>query len=209
MIACDTPWLEKGDKLICFGDSLTAAPDGYVKILEAELKKRRIAVVNAGRGGDKTPWALTRLYPAVIEAKPDAVLIFLGTNDAAVGRGVWADEPRIEPAVYKGNLRWIVHLCRLAGIKKFSIATPTCFEGPALLNTGDVLPAYQLAAREAADEAGARLVPLDAVFARETCRHRPAAALTAPDGTHMTPAGNKLIAAAMLDAWFPKPPNKA
>jgi hypothetical protein len=31
MLKFDAPWLEKNDTLVCFGDSLTAAKDGYIK----------------------------------------------------------------------------------------------------------------------------------------------------------------------------------
>jgi lysophospholipase L1-like esterase len=205
MLTFDTPWLDKGEKLVCFGDSLTAARDGYVKILEDKLRKLKIKVINAGLGGDKTPAALTRLRSEVIALKPDAVSIFLGANDAAVGRGVWADEPRVEPAAYKNNLIWIVHLCRLAGIRKFSIATPAWqFEGAALANSGSVMPLYCIAAREAAEESGSRLAPLDAAFAREWLTRGSRAKsglLLTRDGVHMTPAGNELIAATMLATW--------
>ena len=205
MLNFDTPWLEKGERLICFGDSLTAAEDGYVKILEAKLKRHKIRVINAGLGGDKTPNALARLRSDVIALKPDAVSIFLGVNDSAVGRGVWADEPRVEPAAYKNNLIWLVHLCRLAGISKFSITTPAGhFEGPALASYGNVLRQYCIAAREAADESGSRLVPLDAAFIQEWLLHSSKAQsglLLTRDGVHMTNAGNELIAATMLDAW--------
>ena len=190
---------------MCFGDSLTAAQDGYIKILDAKLRKQKIKVINAGLGGDKTPAALARLRSDVIALKPDGVSIFLGANDAAVGRGIWADEPRVEPEAYKNNLIWIVHLCRLAGIGKFSIATPAWqFEGAALENCGGVMSAYCIAAREAADESGSRLVPLDAVFAREWLTRGAGAKsgmLLTRDGTHMTPAGNEFIAATMLAAW--------
>jgi lysophospholipase L1-like esterase len=206
MLNFDAPWLEKGEKLVCFGDSLTAAKDdGYVKILEDNLRKLKIKVANAGRDGDKTPTALTRLRADVIALKPDAVSIFLGVNDAAVGRSVWADEPRVEPEAYKNNLIWIVHICRLAGIKKFSIATPAWqFEGTAMASYGNVLPQYCLAAREAADESGSRLVALDAAFAQEWLLHGGRAKsglLLTRDGVHMTSAGNELIASTMLETW--------
>ena len=206
MIVNDAPWLEKGEKLVCFGDSLTAAKDGYIKILEDKLKNLDITVINAGLGGDKTPAALTRLRSEVIALKPDAVSIFLGANDVAVGRGVWSDEPRVEPVAYKSNLIWIVHLCRLEGIHKFSIATPAWqFEGEAFANAGGVMPPYCIGAREAADESKSRLVPLDAAFAQEWHLHgrkSNAGLLMTRDGVHMTPEGNRLIAATMLKTWM-------
>ena len=57
------PWLQSGETLVCFGDSLTSAANGYVKILQEKLQFRGIKVVNAGLAGDKTPQALTRLQP--------------------------------------------------------------------------------------------------------------------------------------------------
>jgi hypothetical protein len=60
-----------------------------------------------------------------------------------------------------------------------------------------------VAAREAADESGSRLVPLDAVFAQELlhgARAKSGLLLTC-DGVHMTSAGNELIASTMLATW--------
>jgi lysophospholipase L1-like esterase len=78
---------------VMFGDSLTENLDGYTKELEVVLHQRGISLNRAGRGGDKTPWALIRLQADILARKPDAVCVFLGANDAAVGRGRWADEP--------------------------------------------------------------------------------------------------------------------
>ena len=201
----ETPWLAKGENLICFGDSLTAAKDGYITIVEDKLRSLQIEVVNAGVGGDKTPNALVRLKSDVIALKPDAVSIFFGANDAAVGRGIWSDEPRIEPGAYKSNLIWIVHLCRLSGIKKFSISTPAGhYEGDEFVNSGGGMSSYCIGAREAADEIDARLVPLDAAFALEwhlRGAESRAGLLMTRDGVHMTPEGDRLIASTMLTAW--------
>lgn len=203
MITYDSPWLNAGDKLICFGDSLTADRNGYVRILQEKLAAQQVTVVNAGRGGDKTPWALTRLEPDIIAKKPQAISIFLGTNDCVVGRGRWADEPTVPSEVYKSNLIWIVHLCRLTGIQKFSITPPLCrFEGEAWLEHGDIMAPYRLAAREAADEMKARFVPADSVFADEWSRHPGhTGLLLTRDGTHLTKKSNELLAEAMLKAW--------
>ena len=162
MLDFSQPFLEKGEKLVCFGDSLTAGDSSYVSYLQKTLPDNEI--INAGRGGDKTTWALTRLEEAVLSHNPDAVLIFLGANDAAVGRAVWADEPTVTVEAYRCNLVWIAHLCRLRGVKKFSVATAFGFEGPSFLEQGKIIEPYYLAAREAADEIGARLVPLDILF---------------------------------------------
>ncbi len=202
MLDLNSPWLEKGETLVCFGDSLTAS-NAYVKIIQEYLNKLEIKVINSGLGGDKTPAALTRLNKDVLAHKPDAVCIFLGTNDAAVGRGEWADEPIVPPEVYKHNLIWIIHLCKLAGIKKFSIATPAWnFTGNAFYQYGNILSSYCQMAREAADDSAARMVPIDVAFANELAtRPGEESILHSPDGVHMSEKGNALIAKTMLDAW--------
>lgn len=199
----DKPWLKKNDTLICLGDSLTASKAGYVALLAKALKPMKIRVINAGRGGDKTPWALTRLDPEVIDRKPDAVSIFLGTNDAVIGRGRWADEPRVTPEAYRCNLIWIIHLCRLKGIKKFSITPPLWRpEGDLWAEFGDAFAPYRMAAREAADEMGARLAPADVAFAEEWQKHPGhSGLLLTVDGVHLNARGNQILANAMLKAW--------
>lgn len=199
MLDFSSPFLEKGDKLVCFGDSLTAQEGSYVTHLQAALPDNKI--INAGRGGDKTTWALTRLEQDVISQAPDALLIMLGTNDAAVGRGIWADEPTVTPEAYLCNLKWIAHLCRLKGIQKITIATPFGLEGPSYIQHGNIIAPYALAARQAADEIQARPVPLDALF--ESLRKGAPLSdmLVTSDGTHPTAEIQKEIAKTMLKAW--------
>ena len=201
------PWLHAGETLLCFGDSLTAAANGYVKILQETLQLRGVKVINAGLGGDKTPHALTRLRADVIDRKPTAVSIFFGNNDAIIGRGVWRDEPIVSPVTFEDNLKWIIHICRLqGGIEKFSINTLTPrMEGRQFLDFGDNRGAYCQAARHAADAMNARLVPLDSVFAelreKNYARMLPDGLLYTRDGLHMNDEGNRIIADAMLREW--------
>jgi len=207
MITQLNPWLKSGDRLICFGDSLTAGTNGYVRMLTEALQSQGIEVVNAGRGGDKTPWALTRLETDVIARKPTAVSIFLGANDAAVGHGKWSDEPTVTPEAYRCNLVWIMHLCKLSGIAKFSVTPPLWrFEGAQWAEFGDVMAPYRQMARDAADQMGARLVPADIAVAEEWARHPGhAGLLLTSDGVHMTEKGNHIVADTMLAAWGLKP----
>ena len=203
MITHENPWLKSGEKLVCFGDSITAAKDGYVSLLAGALAAKDIEVVNAGRGGDKTPWALTRLQQDVIERKPDAVSIAFGANDAAVGRGCWADEPRVTPEAYRCNLVWIIHLCRLQGVKKFTVLPPLFrYEGEQYGEFGEGMLPYRQAARDAAEDAGARFAPVDIAFADEWARHPGhAGLLLTRDGVHPTAEGHDLIRKTLLDAW--------
>ena len=204
MIRHEGPWLTKGETVICFGDSITAPENGYVAILKKHLTPRGITVINAGVGGDTVPKALTRLKQDVIDRKPDAVSIFLGTNDATCGRGRWADEPRIPPDGYRASLEHLVYLCRIWGnIGKFSITPPLWrFEGDAFAEFGDHLAPYCIAAREAADNARTRFVPADTAFSGEWDRHPGhTGILLTTDGTHLAETGSGIDAEAMLKAW--------
>ncbi len=203
MLDMESPWLTAGDTLICFGDSLTNAADNYVDRLAERLAPRGITVLKRGRGGDKTPWALTRLQTDVIDAKPTAVSIMLGTNDAQVGLGKWADEPTISPELYRGNLVWMMHLCKLAGISKFSITPPLGrFEGALRRVAGDVFGPYRDAARQAAAALQARVVPADVAFLEAWESHpQHTGLLLTRDGGHLNGKGNDLVAQCCLEAW--------
>ncbi len=197
------PWLKPGETLVCYGDSITAGRY-YVPLLQAELAKKGIKVVNAGVSGDKTPMALTRIKE-VAGLKPDAVMLFFGANDSVIGRGRWRDEPLVEPTTFRDNLVWIVHYFRLrTNVRKFSIVVPTgrC-EGAARGEFGDICRAYQQAARDAADRTDAVLVPLDTEF--EWIHRReakdPCELLLTRDGVHFSPRGSEAAARAMLRAW--------
>jgi len=199
MLDLTKPFLADGNKLICFGDSLTAQENSYVTALARELSRN--TVVNAGLGGDKTPAALLRMEKDVFEQNPDAVLIMLGTNDAAVGRERWADEPMISAEAYRCNLVWMIHLCRLRGIGKISIATPFGFEGRSFLAYGARSSAYALAARDAADEMKIPLVPLDCLFSKLRGNTPLTELAVTRDGTHPTAQSQQAIARTMLETW--------
>ena len=197
------PWLAPGEKLVCFGDSITANERYYIKYLREALEPKGIKVVNAGRSGDKTPMALTRIGDVKAE-KPDAVLLFFGANDSVIGKGRWRDEPTVSPEAYRDNLLWILHVLKRAGVKKFAVvAPPGCCEGATLLEFGASCPPYAQMARVVADRSDAVLLPVDVAFA---CAHKknpesPLAFDLTRDGVHFSDKGSKLAADTMLKAW--------
>ena len=204
-VLLEKPFLESGDRLVCFGDSLTESPTGYFPHLESALKKKGIEVINAGLGGDKTTTALTRIKTDVIDRKPTAVSIFFGTNDAVHGHGRWAHEPEVSANTLKDNLKWMVHICRLAGIRKFSInSLPGENEGAPLAEYG-TRSCHIQATRHAAEEAKCLLVPLDFIFREGAKQH--VAELEANglfytyDGLHHTAFSAELICRTMLHVW--------
>ncbi|MBQ6597087.1 MAG: hypothetical protein IJH79_05995 [Lentisphaeria bacterium] len=201
MLDLSKEFLAKGDMLVCFGDSLTFADPGYVSILREKLSGN--TVINAGKGGDKTVTALMRFQKDVLDLKPNALSIFFGVNDAVIGHGRWANEPMLSPEAYRSNIVWMIHTARLSGISKVSVAAPFAEpEGEYFLEDGDCFAAYCLAARKAADEMNARIVPLDSMFRNEWRKHPGhTGLLLTRDGVHPTPEGNRLIAETFLSAW--------
>jgi len=72
-----------GKHIICFGDSLTYGT-GAAEGMDYPAQLSRLIsrpVINAGRPGDTTASALTRLQRAVLSHDPRIVLITLGGND--------------------------------------------------------------------------------------------------------------------------------
>ena len=204
-VLLENPFLEPGDRLVCFGDSLTADDNGYRFFLQQVLEKQNIEVINAGVNGDKTTTALPRIIPDVLEKKPTAVSLYFGTNDACHGHGRWSHEPQVSWQALRDNLKWMVHICRLAGITKFSInSLPGDNEGAPLAEYGTRYDHIQ-AARHAAEESKTLLVPLDYVFREGAKLHTSElnenGFFYTVDGLHHTPFTAELIAKTMLHSW--------
>ena len=84
-------------KILCFGDSITAAKDSWADRLGA--KSQKIRIFKAGRNGRKTSDSENEL-PPVLALYPDTevVLFFLGVND------LWRDDINL---VVK-NMSWMI-----------------------------------------------------------------------------------------------------
>jgi acyl-CoA thioesterase-1 len=102
-------------RVVFLGDSLTfgAGLESRLEAWPAVLGQRlledgvRIEVVNAGVSGDTTRGGLVRL-PALLELKPDVLVVALGGNDAAHGEAV---------GLARENLNRIVSQAQKAGAK--------------------------------------------------------------------------------------------
>lgn len=202
-VLLEKPFLEKGDRLVCFGDSITEEPTGYVSFLAKKLEVMGIELINAGVGGDKTTTALPRIFPDVINHKPTAVSIFFGANDFCHGHGRWSHEPQIAWQTLRDNLKWIVHICRLNGIQKFSInVLPDELEGTVLAEYGSRME-HLRATQLAAEEAKTLCVNLNYVFGMGKNFHEYSenGLLYTRDGIHPTEFAAEIIAETMLHCW--------
>lgn len=63
MITFTNPWLNSGETLICFGDSLTNAANNFVDILKERLTPKRIEVIKSVLGCDGSAVCVCRPVP--------------------------------------------------------------------------------------------------------------------------------------------------
>ena len=64
-------------KIICLGDSITVAPNGWVSILD----QNRGIWINEGIAGDTALGMAARLQNQVLASKPDGVFLLASVND--------------------------------------------------------------------------------------------------------------------------------
>ena len=88
-VGCNKPTSPSnaGPRVLAFGDSLTVGigttgGGNFVSLLSARVGT---TIINAGRSGDTTGSALSRVDDAVIERDPDLVIVLLGGNDLLQG----------------------------------------------------------------------------------------------------------------------------
>lgn len=110
--------------IVAFGDSTTAKRDGvevYSDILTKEVRVMEVPVQVLNRGVPKntTADARSRFQADVLDHSPQAVIIQLGINDAAID--VWENPPRKHPRVslreFSGNLEYFITTLRQNGIR--------------------------------------------------------------------------------------------
>ncbi|MFC1767935.1 GDSL-type esterase/lipase family protein [Candidatus Margulisiibacteriota bacterium] len=106
-----------GENVICFGDSLTSGMgaergEDYPSILRQKLG---VPVINAGRSGDTTETALSRL-DKVLEKNPKIVIVELGANDFLTSfQGGWVEADKSHLKAFE-NLKIIVNKIQNVGV---------------------------------------------------------------------------------------------
>lgn len=174
--------LEKGDKLVMIGDSVTdcgrsrpfgdgikgETGNGYVSLVQAELTAFRpdlgIRVINTGTSGNTVRDLKDRWETDVIELKPDWLSIMIGIND------VWRQfdapfqkEKHVYLDEYTQTLDELVNITKPL-VKGLVLMTPYYIEP----NAGDpmraVMDRYGLAVRDIAKKYGTYFADTQAAF---------------------------------------------
>ncbi len=198
--------LKKGDRIIFFGDSLTAlagqeAPKqhvtkGYVRIVRETLqdkhKDKNIVVDWVATGGHTVPDLLKRVDKDVIAKKPTIVVIQIGCNDAR----------RIPKDTFKSGLEELIDKLQKADIQVVQCSLTSVGEKHDGTNKDDAkLEEFAEVAREVAK---AKKLPLNdlrkafvAHWKKNNPDNKPSGILTY-DGNHFNDAGHKFVAEQML-----------
>ena len=196
--------LEKGNKLLMIGDSITEAPkgSGYVdcvtSLLHAAYPQLRIEVVNKGIGGNTSRDLKKRWRDDVLDHRPDWLSIMIGINDvwrqfALPGEGinaVYLDE-------YETTMRELIDSVK-NDVKGLILMTPFYIEA----NRSDAMRVrmdeYSSVVKALATEYNAILVDTQAVM-DELLSHYYSGEV-ASDRVHPKRAGHMAIAIAFLKA---------
>ena len=194
--------LKKGDRIIFFGDSLTAlaikdpnVPEGkgYVPLVRAALKDNGVDVDAVATGGHKVTDLLKRVDQDVLAKKPTFVVIQIGVNDASAG---------VTPELFKSQLEELIGKLQRGGASVIQCTCTCRIEGYNPENAMDKkLDALAEVARLIAREKQLPLVDLRKAFIEYWKTHNPEnkpRGFLTYDGNHWTEAGHQYVAEQML-----------
>jgi lysophospholipase L1-like esterase len=207
--AADAPTvsLQKGDRIVFLGDSITAAgvgPKGFVTLIKNALAEKHkdldMEIVGAGVSGNKVPDIQKRLEKDVLSKKPTIVVIYIGIND------VWHGEK--DPAKgtskenYEAGLRDVIKRCQEAGARVVLCTPSVIGEKNDGSNTNDAkLDEYAEISRTVAKDLKVPVCDLRKEFQAYEKDHNPDnkdhGVLTG-DRVHLNDAGNQFVADALL-----------
>src|SRR5262245_29172510 len=199
--------LKKGDRIIFFGDSLTAlagvdgpkekgVTKGYVRIVRDTLKENHrdkdIEVDWVATGGHTVPDLLKRVDKDVLTKKPTIVVIQIGCNDAR----------RIPKDTFKSGLEELIDRLHKAKIHVIQCSLTSVGERHDGGNKDDAkLEAFAQVAREVAKEKKVPLNDLRKAFVAYWKEHNPDnkdKGFLTYDGNHFNDTGHQFVAEQML-----------
>jgi lysophospholipase L1-like esterase len=154
-------------KILCFGDTSTEMGAvielrGFVAQL-MDRYVRRADVLLRGFTGYTTREALRILKTAVLDERPDFVVLFFGTNDSALPGQI----QHVPVAEYRENLQRMATEIVTAGAWILFVTPPPVDERRVRSRTMDHTALYAQACREVAEEMRAPLVDLFERLQRE------------------------------------------
>ncbi len=201
-------FLQKGDRIIFFGDSITqlgVKPKGYVTIIQDSLHALRAEinaeVIGAGISGNKVPDLQKRLQHDVLDKKPTVVVIYIGIND------VWhfatpnlKGTPKEE---FESGLKEIITAIQNTGARVILCTPSVIGEKNDGTNPQDaMLDQYSAISRRVAKETGSRLCDLRKMFTQYLKAHNlhnEEKGILTSDRVHLNDEGNRFVAKELLN----------
>jgi lysophospholipase L1-like esterase len=194
--------LKKGDRIIFFGDSLTAlagaeepkkhVTKGYVRIVRETLKDRDVTVDWIATGGHTVPDLLKRVDKDVIAKKPTIVVIQIGCNDAR----------RIAKELFRTSLEELIDRLQKANIQVVQCTLTSVGEKHDGTNKDDPkLDEFAAIERVVAKEKNVPLNDLRRAFLAHWKKNNPdnkGSGILTYDGNHFNDAGHQFVAEQML-----------
>ncbi len=197
--------LKKGDRIIFFGDSLTAlagidgpkdkgVTKGYVRIVRDTLKEKHkdIEVDWVATGGHTVPDLLKRVGKDVIAKKPTVVVIQIGCNDAR----------RIPKETFKTGLEELIDKLQKEKIQVVQCTLTSVGEKHDGTNKDDPkLDEFAAVQRAVVKAKGVPMIDLRKAFVEHWKKNTPdnkSAGILTYDGNHFNQAGHQFVAEQML-----------
>jgi lysophospholipase L1-like esterase len=194
--------LKKGDKIIFFGDSLTAlaikdsrVPEGkgYVPLVRAALKDKGVEVDAVATGGHRVTNLIARVDKDVLAKKPTVVVIQIGVNDAS---------GNVTPEMFKAQLEELIDKLQKGGAQVVLCSCTCRVEG---YNADDAmdkkLDALADVARAIAKDKKLPLNDLRKAFIDYWKKNNPEnkkSGFLTYDGNHWTETGHRFVADQLL-----------
>ena len=168
-------------------------------LLAASYPDRAIRVINAGIGGNKIGDMLARLERDVLAHKPDWVTVNVGINDVWHGLDNKANGTSLSD--YKTGLNTLLDRLLASGTNIVALP-PTVIEEAAESRGNVALRPYRAAMRELAQAKNILIAPTDTDMDAALRVSNPDGKGTTltTDGVHLAPAGDAVMACAVLKA---------
>ncbi|MEM9723256.1 MAG: exo-alpha-sialidase [Bacteroidota bacterium] len=196
-------------RVVLFGDSMTEgwgvdSTRSFGSLLETELKQTGIpvAVLNAGKGPDRSDMAIARMQQDVIVKQPDVVLIMYGAYDAMVDSG--KTKARIPLNVYTKQITQIISFLKGINVTPILMTAPSMGMTPAMdrepyksAGPNFLLTHYMEACRKLAKESRIPLVDHFSTWEKLAEEGKDLSALRL-DGFHPNVAGHKQMAESIF-----------
>ena len=199
--------LKPGDRIIFFGDSLTAlagidgpkdkgVTTGYVRIFRDTIREKHkdkdITVDWVATGGHTVPDLIKRVDKDVIAKKPTIVVIQIGCNDAR----------RIPKDTFKSSLEELIDRLQKEKIQVIQCTLTSVGEKHDGTNKDDPkLDEFAVVEREVAKTKGVPLNDLRKAFVAHWKANNPdnkPSGILTYDGNHFNDAGHRFVAEQML-----------